>query len=150
MTGRRHPAPADAPRLQRHVRSRQPLELAVLGATALLEVRDGCRDATQLGDLVDGRVARQLAALVRRRRRVPARGRALTLRRVLLDATRADRVNVVVVLDHHPRVVPVSVEVTCTADGWRITSLATPDDHHPAPLDPERPDWEQPDSAEPW
>ncbi len=68
----------------------------------------------------------------------------------MVDRTCPDRVNVVVVLDRGRRVVPVCVEVRDGLDGWRVTSLGVPDDHRPDPLAPDRPDWEHPDSAEPW
>lgn len=150
MTGRLRGQPSRAPGLRRRVPARPPLELAVLGATALLEVRDGRRDAGQLDELVDRRVARQLAALVRRVRISEQRTGPPTLRRVVVDATHERRLNAVVVLDCHERVVPVCVEVTAIADDWRITALATPEDHEPDEVDPDRPDWEDPASIEPW
>lgn len=138
----------------RRLEVRDPLELAVLGATALLEVRDGRRDASQLDGLVDRRVARQLAALVRRRRGADGLGGAPTLRRVVVDASHDGRVNVVVVLDCPRRVLAVCVEVQAARGrgdtGWRITALGTPEDHGPDDLEPERPHWERPSSVEPW
>lgn len=150
MTGRATGPPTAAPALRPRDGRPPALPLAVLAATAYLEVRDGRRDASQLMDWVDARTARLLTATVRRHRRRGPRAGSLTLRRLHVDRSRPQRPSIVVVLDDGTRVVPVCVELRHCRDGWTITALATPDDHVPAPADPDQPDWEVPTSVEPW
>lgn len=145
-------APTTAPVMRLRTRSRPPLALAVLAATAYLEARAGRRGVDQLSAYVDARTARVLAAMVRRHRRRSPVAFSVTLRRVHLDVCRPGLANVVVVLDVGDRVVPVCVELTRYTRVWTVTTLATPEDGPPPNADVAavRPDWEEPASVEPW
>lgn len=105
-----------------------PAALAIVAATAYVEIRSGRRPVRQLEGLATRTLLRRLESLVcrTRRQRQPAGG--VSIRRVFPCRVHDDVVEVAVVLHVARRCGAVAVRLERRAGRWWVTDLSAPED----------------------
>lgn len=108
-----------------------PVMLAVVVASAHLEVRAGRRAPDQLHPVLSPTARRRQRAVVVRRRQERVLAGGVTVSRVVTCHLDDDAVEVVVVARTGDRVVPVAVRVDRRRGRWWVTDVGVPEDREP-------------------
>lgn len=105
-----------------------PAALAIVAATAYVEIRTGRRPVQQLDGLATRTVLRRLQALVCRTRGRLSPGGCVSVCRAIPCRVADHVAEVAVVLRHADRHSAVAVRLERRADRWWVTALSAPED----------------------